>query len=50
MAGHPREVFPTELTSDDKMERNLGEWLQMNVQYECDGMNACTIKYKKKQK
>jgi hypothetical protein len=45
MARHPWEVFPTELTSDDEMERNLGKWLQMNVQYECDGMNACTMKY-----
>ncbi len=24
-ARHPREVFPTELTSDEEMERNLSE-------------------------
>jgi hypothetical protein len=24
-AGHPREVFPTELTSDEELERNLCE-------------------------
>jgi hypothetical protein len=24
-AGHPREVFPTKLTSDEEMERNLCE-------------------------
>ncbi len=34
----PMEVFPTELTSDEEMER-------MNVLYECDGMNVCTRKY-----
>jgi hypothetical protein len=26
LAWHHREVFPTELTSDDDMERGLGEW------------------------
>jgi hypothetical protein len=30
-AGHPREVFPTELTGDEEMERNLGKWRRMNV-------------------
>jgi hypothetical protein len=29
--GIPREVFPTELTSDEEMERNLDEWRRMNV-------------------
>jgi hypothetical protein len=41
---HHREGFPTELTSDEEMERNLGEWRRMNVLYECDGWNVCTIK------
>jgi hypothetical protein len=49
-ARHPREVFPTELTSDEEMERNLGEWQRMNLLYECNGMNLCTIKYQNKQK
>jgi hypothetical protein len=41
LARHPREVFfSTELTSDEEMERNIGEWRQMNVLYECDGMNV----------
>jgi hypothetical protein len=31
---------------DEEMERNLSEWRQMNVLYECDGMDVCTIKYK----
>jgi hypothetical protein len=38
-------VFPTELTSDEEMERNLGEWRRMNVLYECDGLNVCTRIY-----
>ncbi len=25
-ARHPREVFPTELTSDEEIERGPGEW------------------------
>jgi hypothetical protein len=25
-AWHRRKVFPTELTSDEEMERDLGEW------------------------
>ncbi len=37
---HPREVFPTKLTNDEEMERNLGEWRPMNVLYECDGVNV----------
>ncbi len=28
------------LTSDEEMERNLGEWRRMIVLYECDGMNV----------
>jgi hypothetical protein len=43
-AWHPRKVFPTGLTSDEEMERNLGEWRRMNVLYECDGMNVCAFK------
>ena len=45
-----REVLPTELTSDEEMERNLGAWRRMNVLYECAGMNVCTKKYQNKQK
>jgi hypothetical protein len=48
-AHHPREVFPSELTSDEEMERNLCEWPRMNVLYKCDRMNICTIKYQNKQ-
>ncbi len=32
------------------MKRNFGEWRRMNVLYECDGMNVCTIKDQNKQK
>jgi hypothetical protein len=39
-ARNPREVFPTELTSNTEMERNLGGWRRMNRFYECDGMNV----------
>ncbi len=35
-ARHRREVFPTELTSDDNMERGLGECRRINVLNECD--------------
>jgi hypothetical protein len=49
-ARHPMEVFPTELTSDEEMERNPGDWRRMNVFYKCDGMNVFTRKYKNKQK
>jgi hypothetical protein len=28
-----REVFPTELTGDEEMERNLSKWRWMNVWY-----------------
>jgi hypothetical protein len=38
---HHREAFPAELTSDEEMERNLGEWRQINVLNECDLMNVC---------
>jgi hypothetical protein len=30
-ARHHREVFPTEHTSDEEMERGFSEWRQMNV-------------------
>jgi hypothetical protein len=33
---HHREVFPTELTSNEEMERGPGEWQRINVLYECD--------------
>jgi hypothetical protein len=48
-ARHHKEVFPTELTSDEEMERGLGEWRWINVLYECDWMNVCmyVIKYEK---
>ncbi len=36
----PQGGFPTELISDEEMERNFGEWHGMNVLYECDGMNV----------
>ncbi len=39
---HSREVFPTELNSDEKMEMTLGEWRRMNVLYEGDGLSVCT--------
>ncbi len=42
-ARHPMQGgFPTELTSNEEMERNLGEWRRMNVLYESDGMNVFT--------
>ncbi len=34
-AQHHREVSPTELTSDEEMERGPGEWRRINVLYEC---------------
>jgi hypothetical protein len=33
---HFTEVFPTELTCDKEMEKNLGEWPRMCVFYECN--------------
>ncbi len=39
-ARYLREVFPTELTCDEEMERKLSEWRRMNVLYECDRMNV----------
>ncbi len=33
-----REVFPTKLTGDEEMERNLGDWRRMNIMCECDEM------------
>jgi len=37
LACHHREVFPTELTSDEDMERGPGEWRRINVcVYVCD--------------
>jgi hypothetical protein len=35
-ARYRREVLPTELTSDEEMERSPGEWQWINVLYECD--------------
>jgi hypothetical protein len=29
----PKENFPTELTSDEEIERNIGEWRRKNVRY-----------------
>ncbi len=49
-ARHPREFFPTELTSDEEKERNHGELRRINVLYECNGMTVCTRKYQTKQK
>ncbi len=37
-AWHHREVFPTELTSNEEMERGPGEWRRMSV-IEC--MHVC---------
>jgi hypothetical protein len=39
-ARHHREVCPTELTSDEEMERGLGE---CTVSYECDWMIVCML-------
>jgi hypothetical protein len=36
LARHHGEVFPTELTSDEEMERDLGEWRRIIVLNECD--------------
>jgi hypothetical protein len=49
-ARHHREFFPTELTSDDEMERGLGEWRRVNVLNECDCMNVCYKIWKINQK
>ncbi len=49
-APHGSTVFPTELTSDEEMERGLGEWRRINVLYECDWMNVCMLKKLKKDK
>jgi hypothetical protein len=35
-ACHHREVFPSEHTSDEEMERGLSEWRRINVLNECD--------------
>jgi hypothetical protein len=37
---HPTEVFPTELTSDEEMEMNLGELRRTNVIHGWDGLNV----------
>jgi hypothetical protein len=39
-ARHHRKVFPTELASDEEMERDLGEWRRIHV------LNECKICYK----
>ncbi len=49
-ARHHREVSPTELTSDEEMERGPGEWRRINVLYECNWMNVCYKNMKNKQK
>jgi hypothetical protein len=49
-ARHHREVFPTELSSDEDMERDPSEWRRINVLYECDWMNVCYKNMKNKQK
>ncbi len=36
LALHHREVYPTELTSNEEMERDLGELRRINVLDECD--------------
>ncbi len=42
-ARHHREVDATELTGDEEMDQNIGEWRRMNVVlFECDGMYVCT--------
>jgi hypothetical protein len=43
-APHWGTVFPTELTSDEEMERGLGKLRRINVLYECDWMNVCMLK------
>jgi hypothetical protein len=40
---HHREVFPTELISDEEMEMGLGERRRINVWYEC----MYVLKYEK---
>jgi hypothetical protein len=35
-ARHHREGLPTELSSDEEMERSPREWRWINVLYECD--------------
>ncbi len=35
-ARHHRKAFPTELTSDEEMERGPGQWRWIIVLYECD--------------
>ncbi len=35
-ARHHWEVFPTEHTSNEEMERGISEWRWINVWYECD--------------
>jgi hypothetical protein len=44
-AWHHKDVFPTELTSDEEMERDPSEWRRIKVLYECDGKYV--IKYEK---
>ncbi len=37
------EGLPTELSSDEEMERGPSEWRRINVLHECDGMNVCML-------
>ncbi len=52
-ARHHRGVFTTELTSDEEMKRDLGEWRRINVQYwmnVIEWMYSYVINMKNKQK
>jgi hypothetical protein len=35
-ARHHREGLPTELSSDEEMERGPSKWRRINVLYKCD--------------
>jgi hypothetical protein len=45
-----REVFPTEHTSDEDMERGFSEWRRMNVLWLNECMYVIKIKNKQKKK
>ncbi len=47
-ARHHREVFPTELSSDEEMERDPSKWRRIYVLNEC--MNVCYKNMSNKQK
>jgi hypothetical protein len=48
--GTTGSFFPTELTSDEQMERGPGEWRRINVLCECDWINVWYKNMKNKQK